>query len=119
MRKKKPPWKPHEAECQHCGEIGKKMFPKEKYLHAICKKSNHRLIIKRSIITIKLRSNKETVNYLNKVNSHLIRKKRVCLKCNDEFISDGNHNRLCSKCIQLLDSKVVYIVKIYKNPNIR
>lgn len=119
MRKKQPPWKPHETECQHCGKIGKKMFPKEKYLHTECKKANHRLIIKRSIITIKIRSNKETVDYLNKVNSHLIKKKRVCLKCNDEFTSEGNHNRLCRECTQLIDSKVVYIVKIYKNPNIR
>jgi hypothetical protein len=119
MRKKKPPWKPYETKCQHCGKNGIKTFPKEKYLHTDCKRTRHRLIIKRSIITIRLKSNKETEDYLNKVNSHLIRKKRVCLKCNEEFISDGNHNRVCKKCTLLMEKKMVFIVKIYKNPNIK
>ena len=116
MRKKKPPWKPYETECQHCGKLGKKMFPKEKYLHTDCKRIRHRLIIKRSIITIKLNSNKETEQYLNKINSHLIKKERKCLKCGDEFMSDGNHNRLCNSCTFLIEKKVIFIVKIYKNP---
>jgi hypothetical protein len=119
MRKKKPPWKPYETLCQHCGKLGKKMFPKEKYLHTECKKIRHKIIIKRSIITLKLRSNKETEDYLNKVNSHLIKKKRICLKCGDKFTSDGSHNRLCKNCITLLESKVVFVVRIYKNPNIK
>lgn len=118
-KKKKAFWKPYETECKYCGKIGKKTSPKEKYLHTNCKKIRHRLIIKRSIIAIKLRNNKETEEYLNKVNSHLIRKKRVCLRCNEEFISDGNHNRLCNKCIYSIEKNVVFIVKIYKNPNIK
>jgi hypothetical protein len=119
MRKKKPAWKPYKTECQHCGKIGKKTFPKEKYLHTECKKIRHRLIIKQSIIKIRLKRNKETEEYLNKVNSHIVKKKRECLRCNKEFNSEGNHNRLCNKCIQLIDKNVVFIVKIYKNPNIK
>jgi hypothetical protein len=119
MRKKKAPWEPYETECQHCGKLGKKMFPKEKYLHIECKKIRHKIIIKRSIITLKLKSNKETKDYLNKVNSHLIKKKRTCLRCGNEFISEGNHNRLCKKCIISIDDNVVFIVRIYKNPNIK
>jgi len=119
MRKKKTAWKPYETKCQHCGKIGKKTFPKEKYLHPECKKYRHRLVIKRSIITIKLKSNKETEEYLNKINSHLVKKKRVCLKCNEEFMSEGSHNRLCKKCTILIESKMLFIVKIYKNPNIK
>ena len=119
MRKKRPAWKPYETNCQHCGKLGKKMFPKEKYLHTDCKRIRHRIVIKRSIITIKLNSSKETRDYLNKVNSHLIEKKRTCLRCGDEFISEGNHNRLCKKCTVLIENNVVFIVKIYKNPNIK
>jgi ribosomal protein S27AE len=119
MRKKKEPWKPYETKCQHCGKTGEKTFPKEKYLHIECKRSRHRFIIKRSIITIKIRGNKETEEYLNKVNSHLIKKERTCLRCGSEFISEGNHNRVCNKCTQLIEKKVVFIVKIYKNPKIK
>ncbi len=114
MRKKKLLWKSYETKCQHCGKLGEKTHPKEKYLHTDCKKIRHKLIIKRSIITIKLKIGKEIEEYLGKVNSHLIKKERNCLRCGNKFVSNGNHNRLCNKC----NEKVVFIVKIYKNPKI-
>ncbi len=114
MRKKKLPWKSYVTECKHCGQLGKKMFPKEKYLHAKCKRIRHKLVIKRSIITIKLKASKETKEYLCRINRHLIKKERRCLGCDDKFMSNGSHNRLCNKC----NEKVVFIVKIYKNPKI-
>jgi ribosomal protein S27AE len=119
MRKKKQPWQPYETECKHCGKLGIKANPRQKYLHEKCIKIRHKIVIKRSIITIKLKRTKETQEYLNKVNRHIIKKKRECLRCGHEFMSEGNHNRLCNRCITMIDKKVVFIVRIYKNPKIR
>jgi hypothetical protein len=118
MRKKKPPWKPYETECKGCGKIGLKHTGKEVYLHDECKKQNHKLIIKRSVVRIKIRNKTETERHLNRVNSHLVIKKRNCLICEKEFISEGSHNAVCNKCNNDMENSLIYIVKVYKNPKI-
>ena len=30
------------------------------------------------------------------------RKRRLCLRCDREFLSDGSHNRLCQPCREFL-----------------
>jgi len=119
MRKKRAPWQPYETECKHCGKLGIKTNPRQKYLHEKCRKIRHKIVIRQSIITLKLKINEETQEYLNKVNIHIIKKVRVCLRCCDKFMSGGNHNRLCNKCTILIEKNVVFIVRIYKNPKIK
>ena len=114
MRKKTEPWKPYETYCKHCGKKGIKTTPIEKYLHEDCKKIRHKIVRLNIKINLKL----QTVRYLARVNSHLVKKKRNCLICNKEFMSECNHNRICNHCNNLMEKRIVYIVKIYKNPHI-
>jgi hypothetical protein len=118
MRKKKEPWKPYETTCKGCGEIGLKRTGKEVYLHEDCKKENHKLIIKRSVLRIKIQRKTETEIHIRRVNSHLVVKMRNCLVCGTEFISKGNHNAVCDRCNNAMENSLIYIVKVYKNPKI-
>lgn len=118
MRKKKPPWKPYETTCKGCGKIGLKRTGKEVYLHDDCKKQNHKLIIKRSVLRIKVRNRTETDRYIKRVNAHLVVKKRNCLVCGKEFVSKGSYNAVCESCNMAMESSLIYIVKVYKNPKI-
>ena len=118
MRKKKAPWKPYETTCKGCGKIGLKTTGKEVFLHDECKKENHRIIMRRSVIRINIRNRSETERHIKRVNSHLVIKKRFCLICGDEFISEGSHNAICNRCNNQMESSLIYIVKVYKNPKI-
>ncbi len=118
MRKKKAPWKPYHTTCKGCGKIGLKRTGKEVYLHDACKKKNHKLSIKRSVIRINVINRTETQRQIRRVNSHLIKKIRSCLICGDDFVSEGSHNAVCSRCNNAMESSLIYIVKVYKNPKI-
>lgn len=51
--------------------------------------------------------------YKIKMNTfYIIKKKRICLVCNNPFLSDGPHNRRCGKCNRQLS--MTYSPTIYK-----
>jgi len=118
MSKRKNLYIPIKAICKCCGKTGDKTYFNQKYLHEKCKKVRHTLVIRRSITNNKIRKEEETQRYLDSINSCFIKKIRNCRVCGDRFLSSGNHNRACNKCNLVMGSSLVYIVKVYKNPNI-
>jgi len=117
MKNKSKLWQPHEAICEHCKKIGTKTYFNEKYLHVQCKKERRLRKRRNSEVRVKIVHKLETRIYLARVNKHIVTKKRNCLICKQEFLSEGNYNRVCEKCNIMMENNKIYIIRVYKNHN--